>query len=243
MDTNDFLQMFRTQEAMRQAEVVGLMYAAMMGGLAGMVPLIYGATKKQLGLGFVGFLLCIGAGYLGSLFFAGPLAAVFVFVIASQANHPQAQGSAPLHPPTAANSPVPDNALVYRGPASGEIPAFNCITTAPNTLTFRGSGKLLRKEGTRYRIIGPLPTVVTLKAVESVTYRIETDGDQAYETTYVGADPMTAASGAPGSSGALAAEPVSPVESLDRLKRLKDAGDLTQEEFNRLKRHVIESTS
>lgn len=59
-----------------------LIYGMLFGMLIGIVPAIYGATKKKPSIGILGFIACAFFGAIGGLLLAVPFAAIFVGIIA-----------------------------------------------------------------------------------------------------------------------------------------------------------------
>lgn len=234
MDTNDFLQMFRAQEVARQAEAVGLLYATMIGGLAGMAPLIYGATKKRLGMGFLGFFLCLLAGYFGSLFFAGPVAAVFVGWIAALHNREMGENSPPQSQSYAYPPRMPQQ---HPKPITSPMKPDQYERLGDDKVRFPGNGtyaSLSRIENGSSHFVGTLPQTVQLpEDGTKTTYTIRL----AHGREFIGEFARATVAPPKASIGS-----ESPIDGLSRLKNLRDSGDITPDEFERLKRHLLEST-
>ena len=56
------------------------------GILAGTIPLIYGASKQKLQLGFLAFFVCAISGMVLGLLLAIPFAAYFVYTISKESS-------------------------------------------------------------------------------------------------------------------------------------------------------------
>jgi hypothetical protein len=59
--------------------------ALIAGSIAGAIALMTGAVKNKLGMGFTGFLACIGAGLVGGLVIAIPVMGIFTWWICKAA--------------------------------------------------------------------------------------------------------------------------------------------------------------
>lgn len=244
MDTTDFIQILMAQrqaeEAVAVGTTVGLVIAALLGALAGMAPLIYGAVKRDFTLAFSGFFCCVLAGLFGSLFLAGPVAAGFVAWIAShgrrEATPPSSASIGASHPPGAAQ--------ILRAEDTGEMTSQHFERSGTDRVKFIGTGGLLQLVDHKWQYIGNVPCEVTLpEDGHPVTYKIRAFSGAEYqghfarqkleETNQENAAPIDTDH----NLGAIS------IDRLLKLKSLLESGDITSEEFNRLKRQLLSAST
>jgi hypothetical protein len=71
-----------------------LIYGLIAGLVCGAVPMLLGATKNQLGLGFVGLIVCAISGTILGLLLAIPASGLFVWLIFNASKNAQQQATA-----------------------------------------------------------------------------------------------------------------------------------------------------
>lgn len=242
MDTNDFFQLFQLQQAAQEGYAVGLIWATMIGAAIGLVPLLYGAANRQLGVGFLGFVLCIVAGFFGSMFIAGPVAACALMLIAhlnaqvvraevaaaaqAAAQAVYRQQAQPTKPAAAPQGPLPWPPGHHEHLAEGRI-------------RFSGLGVLLQAHSEGWQFLGKLPMAVELPADGSrVTYKLRLLSGEEFIESFSRAE----------DTGGPAVQPEEPPTSLpainviarlQALDTLKQSGALTEAEFNELKVRLL----
>lgn len=84
--TTAVMNALNAQAAFNQQQQANMVLSIAIGFFSGLVPALLGLVRRQWGLGFFGFILCLGGGYLGGWIFAIPLPVVFTSIIGSSAN-------------------------------------------------------------------------------------------------------------------------------------------------------------
>lgn len=238
IDTNALFQIIGMQQAAQEGYAVGLLWATMVGAVVGLIPLVFGVLKQRIGLGFLGFALCIVAGFFGSVFFAGPVAAgmmIWISVWSARAAQPTVSWtpttSSVSGAPSAPRPPTTLTALPW--------PAGHHEHLAEGRIRFSGLGVLLQAHSGGWQFLGKLPLEAELPADGSpATYKLRLLSGEEFIESFSRAqqpDVPVVRPEAPPAPASVAHV----IDRLEALNTLKQSGGLTETEFADLKGRLL----